>query len=229
MNKNLSIIIADDDTVFPFGLKIIISRLNKKHSIRIAVDGKQVLEMLEKEKADIIFMDYNMPVINGLEATQIIKKKFPDTKIIVCSYCQECSMIQEFVREGIDGYILKEAKRSHIEKAIQVVLNGGEFYSDEIKKTLQQILNQAVQSTKSESEKNKFTKREMEIIHLVCEKHSNTEIAKKLFIEVRTVETHLYNIYRESNTHSHNDLMKYAEKHNFFTVKYFSPSLSKNT
>src|SRR5690242_14094643 len=125
MNKNLSIIIADDDTVFPYGLKLIISKLNKKHIVRIANNGKEVIEMLEEEKTDIIFMDYNMPVLNGIDAVRVVKKKFSETKIIVCSYCQECSMIHEFIREGIDGYILKEAKRSNIEKAINVVLNGG--------------------------------------------------------------------------------------------------------
>jgi DNA-binding NarL/FixJ family response regulator len=222
MNKNVSILIADDDTVFPFGLKIILSHLSKKFSIKIAVNGKQVIEMLGQEKADIVFMDYNMPLLNGIEAVKIIKKKFSDTKIIVCSYYHNYEMVHELMKEGIDGYILKEAKRSTIEKALQVVMNGGEFYCDEIKRTLQQILNQAIHSAKSEEEKKKFTRRELEIIQLVYEKYSNPEIAHKLFIEVRTVETHLYNIYQESNTHSHGELKSYAERHGFFPAKNFS-------
>src|SRR5204863_4845511 len=128
MNKNISVIIADDDTVFPFGLKIILSKLNKKFNVKIAVNGKEVIDMLGQEKADIVFMDYNMPLVNGIEAVKIIKKKFPETKIIVCSYYHNHEMVHELIQEGIDGYILKEAKRNVIEKALQVVMNGGEFY-----------------------------------------------------------------------------------------------------
>ncbi len=190
----------------------------------MAGNGKQVLDMMDTEVADIIFMDYSMPLINGAEAIKIIKKKFPETKIIVCSYCQEYEKVHELIKEGIDGYILKEAKRNTIEKAIQVVINGGEFYSDEIKKILHRIINQGVHKPMSDEEKKKFTKRELEIIQLVCEKNSNSEIAGKLFIEVRTVETHLYNIYQASNTHNHYELMKYAEKHDLFSEKNFSKS-----
>lgn len=222
MSQNLSIIIADDDTVFPFGLKIILSRLGKRYNVQMAGNGKQVIDMLSRQKADIVFMDYYMPMMNGIEAVRIIKKKFPGTRVVVCSYCQDYEKVQEFVKEGIEGYILKEAKRSVIEKALQIVLNGGEFYSDEIKKILQQILARGIPNTGAETEKKKFTKRELEIIQLVCEKYSNTEIANKLFIEIRTVETHLYNIYLTSNTHSHNDLMKYADKHSLFPAKNFS-------
>lgn len=222
MNRILSIIIADDDTVFPFGLKIILSKLNKKHTVKIASNGKEVIDMLGKEKADIVFMDYNMPLINGMEAIRIIRKRFQETKIIVCSYCQDYHKVHDLVKERIDGYILKEAKRSEIEQAIHVVTHGGEFYCDEIKKILHDILNQATHNTRSTEEKKKFTKRELEIIQLVCEKYSNAEIAKKLFIEVRTVETHLYNIYQESNTHSHSELMKYAEKYLLFSEDIFS-------
>jgi|SRR5688500_8678180 len=222
MNKNLSVIIADDDTVFPFGLKTILLNVSKKYAIKIAVNGKQVVDMLRQQKADIVFMDYYMPIINGIEAIKIIKKEFPETKIIVCSYCQDHGKVHELIREGIDGYILKEAKRNIIEKAVKVVLSGGEFYADEIKKILQQILDKAIDRGKFETEKNKFTKRELEIIQLVCEKYSNVEIANKLFIEIRTVEAHLYNIYQESGAHNHYELMRYAEKLSLFHTKNIS-------
>ena len=221
MQKTYSIIIADDDTVFPFGLKVTLLKLNKKYDVRLAMNGKQVIDMIERERADMVFMDYNMPILNGVDTALIIKKRFPETKIIACTYYQNREVVAQLLRAGIDGYLLKEARRNSIEVAVDAVINGANYYSDEIKKVIQDIMASEAQNKEVLEERRKFTDRELEIIELICEKYSNKEIAVKLFIEVRTVETHLHNIYKETGTHNHSELKKYADDHHLFPPRNF--------
>src|ERR1044072_5832790 len=164
MQKTYSIIIADDDTVFPFGLKVTLLKLNKKYDVRLAMNGKQVIDMIERERADMVFMDYNMPILNGVDTALIIKKRFPETKIIACTYYQNREVVAQLLRAGIDGYLLKEARRNSIEVAVDAVINGANYYSDEIKKVIQDIMASEAQNKEVLEERRKFTDRELEII-----------------------------------------------------------------
>jgi len=213
MSKELSIIIADDDTVFPFGLTIILLNINRKFKIRIAKNGMDLIDQMREKRADIIFLDYNMPEMTGSEAAPIINREFPEAAIIVCTYFREIETVRKMMSAKIKGYILKESKKDKIQKALEIVVQGGEYYSEEIKEIISSIMSDSSELSQPKEEKNKYSERELEIIKLVCQKYSNQQIADKLFISKRTVETHLHNIYIVSGTNSHESLIAYASKH----------------
>lgn len=171
-----------------------------------APNGQAAIEMLLHLKIDVILMDIDMPVMNGIEATKIIKRDMPDKKIIVLTMHDENAMIRTMLDIGADGYLLKTSGKNEITRAIRDVMDGKKYYSEDVNSKL---LEQGTSDEKSIFIED-LTEREIQIIKLIAEGFSNKEIGEKLFISHRTVDTHRTNLMNKLDLHNVAGIVRFA-------------------
>jgi len=204
--------IADDHKVFRDG---IVSILNEVEDIQInleAGDGEEVLQILEKEQPDVILMDITMKETSGIAITKVVKEKYPTIKVLILSMHSESSYIVKALDAGASGYLLKDAGSTEMVNAIRTVHGGDTYYSQQVSAILVQHITQGT-SPKSTKEGIPLTPREIEILELIAEEFSNPEIAEKLFISIRTVDTHRRNLLEKLQVKNTAGLVRYAIKH----------------
>ena len=208
------IAIADDNF---FALKAIEEKLSVYEDIsiaHIAQNGAELLELLAKNsEVDLILMDIEMPVMNGIEATEKVKQQFPDIKIVMVTIFDDDDSIFNAIKAGADSYILKETKAGKIYETINDTLNGGSVMSPSIAlKTLQLLKNATLQKTENNPEKILLTERETEILEQLSKGFSNKTIADNLVISPFTVKRHIENIYQKLQTKNRIELVDKARK-----------------
>ena len=201
----INILLVDDHAIVIDGIASLLSANPDFCITGKAGNGTEAIAFLENNKADIIITDYSMGEIDGLSLIRYLKKNHPDVKIIVLTMHDEPTIVHEVLRSGVDSYILKKYTHSELETAIKVIMDGGQFWSPEVNKILLR---------KMEPETNtQITAREMEVLKLMINEMSSREIAEKLFISERTVETHRKNLFRKTNSTNVVGLIKYAHAH----------------
>jgi DNA-binding NarL/FixJ family response regulator len=175
-----------------------------------AADGIEFFEKQRKTPADIALLDVVMPGMNGLETVNLSKHEFPGLKIVILSMLDEDDTIQQFIQAGVQGYLLKNIDNKGLETALKAVINGQNYYSSE-------LMSFFTRSLKSQHEKStnkiNLTKRELEILQLIFEGYSNQEIANKLFISIRTVTNHRFNIHNKTGAKNTAGLISYGLKY----------------
>ena len=206
-DKTIRILIADDHQMFIDGVKAILKGVKNISVSGEALNGKDAIELFNKEEYDLVIADIEMPEMNGIELTKIIKEKNPEIKVLIVTSHPDRSFIEETIEAHADGYILKNTSKQELIDAITKVADGGGYYSNEILSILSEI---HLEKAKIHEETEVLTPREKEIISLICKEHCNTEIADILFISPLTVETHRKNIYRKTKTKTIVGLIKYA-------------------
>jgi DNA-binding NarL/FixJ family response regulator len=213
MKDNIHITIVDDHELFRDGLKLLLQHINPGFKISEAANGLEFLRMLESEVPDIVLMDINMPVLNGRDTVTKALEACPDLKIIaVTMYGEEIYYLQ-MIEAGVKGIILKKSGKFELKKSIQEVLDGGNFFSQEILKKMAIRLNR-----KNSDKYNELTEREFEVLVNVCNGMTNNEIANKLFISPKTVEVHKSNIFRKTNVKNSAQLVIYAIKRGLIEI-----------
>lgn len=166
-----------------------------------------MLLSLEKQKPDIVLLDIEMPIINGLEALRTIRKTYPGLKVIMLSLHAEEHIISRFILEGANGFLKKHAGLDEVLETIKGVFAHGFYLKPDVSSTILKEINRIkMQHTEAPH----LTKQELEVIQLICKDKSHKEIADMLCITVRTVDFHKGNIYQKTNTHSTIGLYKYA-------------------
>jgi len=203
------VVIVDDHTLFRNGLRILLNTLEDYQVVAEAANGKQFLDLLEKEVPDLVLLDINMPVMDGIEAATIAQKLHPDLKIITLSMYGEEDYYYKMVNAGVKGFVLKNSDIKEVKTALDVVYDGGSFFSSEL---LQNLVNSLKSSSKSKEFHAELSEREMEILILICQGLSNQEIGDKLFISKRTVDKHRANILEKSESKNTAQLVVYAIK-----------------
>jgi DNA-binding NarL/FixJ family response regulator len=203
------IIIADDHTLFRNGLRILLNNMDNYRVIAEAANGKQFLEQLETEMPDLVLLDINMPVMDGIEAATIAHGKYPALKIITLSMYGEEDYYYKMVNAGVKGFVLKNSDIKEVKTALDVVFDGGSFFSSEL---LQNLTNSLKSAPKSKEIHTVLSEREMEILILICQGLSNQEIGDQLFISKRTVDKHRANILEKSESKNTAQLVVYAIK-----------------
>ncbi|MCB0650377.1 MAG: response regulator transcription factor [Saprospiraceae bacterium] len=208
----ITILIADDHKVFREG---IISILNEVEDITIiaeAGDGREVMERLKEVRPQIILMDISMGDTSGIETTRQVREAYPEIKVLVLSMHSESAYIVKMLQIGASGYLLKDTGKEEMIRAIRTVAEGDTYYSQKVSSAIVEHLS-APGKAKKEKGGIPLTKREVEILRLIAEEYSNPEIAEKLFISIRTVDTHRRNLLEKLGIKNTAGLVKYAIKH----------------
>ena len=206
MNKH-KIVLVDDHQMLIDGLVAILSKYNDIEILKTYTNGNLLLKEIESLKPEIVLTDISMPEIDGYELTKKIKVIDSNIQVIALSMSGSIADINKMLDVGISGYVLKNVGNEELIEAIHKVAQGKMHFSDDI--TEEMVKNK---NTKHEKDNNqvKFTERELEILKLIVQELNNAEIADKLFISERTVETHRKNMIRKFNTKSIVGLIKYA-------------------
>lgn len=202
------IIICDDHQLVIDGLSSLIEGEESLNIAATANDGAQALEQIALLNIDLVLMDIDMPVLDGIEATKKIKKDHPEVKVIILTMHDEKSIIQMLMDIGADGYILKNASQEELLSGIRSVLQGKRHFSSEVTMAL---LREDEDPNSGVNEL--LTEREIEILKLIAEGMSNKEIGEQLFISHRTVDTHRTNLMRKLEVNNIAGLIRYAIRH----------------
>ena len=211
MAKKTRVLIADDHKIFRDGIKALLEREKDIQVLAEAESGNEVLEKLSGQTVDVILMDIDMADTNGIETTRQVKEKFPQVNILVLSMHGEQNYIVKMLEAGAIGYILKNTGKEEMLTAIKSVAQGDSYFSREVSARLIEHLNRPAQSS-TKSNDIPLTDREIEVLKLIAQEYSNPEIAEKLFISIRTVDTHRRNLLDKLGVKNTAGLVKYALK-----------------
>jgi DNA-binding NarL/FixJ family response regulator len=207
------ILIVEDHAIFREGLKRVIESMDGAELIGEAENGVQFIDLLKKEKPDIVLMDIKMPVMDGIEATEKALMLYPKLKIIILTMFGEEEYLYSLIHKGISGFILKTARILEIERAIQMVSEGKQYYSPEINgllvKRLRQITSNDIES---------LSARESEVLGLICKGYSTIQIADKLCASKRTIEGYKAKLLEKTGQPSTLNLVIFALRNKLVTL-----------
>ncbi|MFO7977614.1 MAG: response regulator transcription factor [Bacteroidales bacterium] len=220
MDQKLKIMIVEDHHIFRKGLHLLLNEMPNVVVSAEATNGKEFLDLLQHDVPDIVFMDVQMPVMNGIEATRLALQQYPDLKIVAISMFGDEEYLVSMLEAGVKGFLLKTVEESELKKALSLVADNKNYFSDELIPTL---TNSIVKSrSKEESQvpelREDLTKREVEILDLICKGYTIKEISEKLFISQRTVDGHKANLFRKTGVDSSVKLVTFAIRNNLFKV-----------
>ena len=199
------ILIADDHEVVRSGLRTILEGQPNCEVIAEAVDGKEAILKAIETKPDIAVVDYALPLVNGVEVTRQIRARLPKTEVLIFTMHDNETLFDELLRAGARGYVLKSDAKLHLLDAIDSLAMHRPFFSSQVSEALLTSFRRP-----QHSESRALTPREREIVKLIAEGHSNREVAVKLSISLKTVETHRAAIMRKLNLSSSATLVRYA-------------------
>ena len=206
----IKILLADDHTILRAGLKMMLNAQPDMEVVGEAQDGRQAIAETQRLHPDIVLMDITMPDMNGIEATRQIKKLIPEAKVLVLTMHENDEYVFQALRAGASGYMLKEAADTELISALHVI-SSGQFYLSPIAQSV--MVGDYLQRVRAGEERDSYsslTEREREILKLVAEGYTNNQIAERLVISPKTVDTHRTHIMDKLNLHSRAELVKYA-------------------
>jgi DNA-binding NarL/FixJ family response regulator len=213
MDTKITIAIADDELLFRQGLISILSKENNLEILFDAEDGNDMMTQLRaaKQLPEIVITDLKMPGLNGVEATKLIRKEFPDIKIIALTSYFSKPFIINMISIGAVAYLAKNSTPKLMLITINEVAEKGFYYDEQVMKFIHEgLLNNDDQVKKSNFDTTYFTKREKEVLSLICEQFTTNEIAEKLFISPRTVDGHRNNLLLKTESKNLAGLVVYA-------------------
>ncbi|QTL99064.1 response regulator [Iocasia frigidifontis] len=214
----INTIIVDDQQIVRDGIKMILSLDNKINIIGEAENGKQALEMIPEKIPDVVLMDIRMPVMDGVKATKLIKEKYPDIKIIILTTFNEDEFIFNGLKNGADGYILKDSDSDVLIDVIKTAYKGNVLLNPDVtKKILKSLNNNAHNENEDLKKDNKFqllTDRELDVAKLVAEGKSNKSISEKLFLTVGTVKNYVTKVLEKLELQNRTELALYINQTN---------------
>ena len=217
MKNIIRVHIADDHKILIEG---IIAVINTDESIEVegySLTGKQVIEWIKSNSADILILDINMPEYDGIEVLKFFKQKKITQKVIILSSYDDVKLVQEMINLGANGFLSKDSAGLHIIEAINAVYHGDQYFSDPIKNNLLKLYTGENITTGKRPEStilNSLTPRELEVLKLITNEHSSLEIAGILNISQSTVDTYRKSLLKKTNVKNSIGLAMYAVKNN---------------
>ena len=209
MKKQIRIGIAEDHDIVIEGLVSLFENYEDIKVVFTANNGEELLKKIKAIKTDIILLDLEMPIMSGKEAFEIIKREYPDLKIIIISGEYRKSYIVEYIKKGVNAFLPKNCEINKIIEAIVSVNEKGTYYNAEVT----DMLVKALSEKDSHSKKVEFSEKELAIIKLICADKSSKEIAQALSLSTRTVEWHRSVILTKIDAKSVSAIVKYAIRH----------------
>ena len=225
-NKKITVYLVDDHVILREGLKLILNSLSYLEIIGEESDGAKAYQEIDQIKPNLLILDISIPSLSGIEIARKIRKYHPTIKIIILSRHDNEEYIQQMIKYGIHGYVLKDDAGNDLLRAVDAVLKNETYLSPRITKHLVKEISQKFAkaskkktNTKAEPETTETSRafsilsnREREILKLIAEGKSNTEVAESLWISPSTAKVHRANIMKKLNIHKVTDLVKYAIK-----------------
>jgi two-component system, NarL family, nitrate/nitrite response regulator NarL len=202
--NKLRIMLVDDHNLFIDGLKTLLSLSTDLEVIVEANNGEEMLRKLRLYYIDLILLDIQMPLMNGIDAVKQIKEHYPNISVIMLSMHDELSYVKSLYDMGVEGYLLKNTNQEELLTAIRKVADGGRYFSPDLISSIMQAKSDPEQVTMI------LTRREREIIALIAQEYNNGAIADKLNISQETVNSHRKNLLRKLNVKNTAGLVKYA-------------------
>lgn len=209
--EKISIVIVDDHSMIREGLKQLLELDGDIQVIGEAGNGEECLKLLEKIKPDVILLDINMPVMNGLKMLEELRKSvYKEQRVLILTIHNEVEYLMKAIEVGVNGYVLKDAESVVLKKAITTIANGEEY----IDSSMIPVMKEKILQDKEKKEEDILTRREIEVLKLVAEGLFNKEIAFKLSISEKTVKNHVSNIFKKIGVFDRTQAAVYAIKHN---------------
>ncbi len=209
MNK-ISIIIAEDQVLLGKSLKILLESEGEFTVDAIAKNGEEAIKACYEHKPDLVLMDINMPVIDGVAATTIIKKELPEVKVLMLTTFEEVNYVRAALQAGAEGYLLKAMEPEVLMDGIKIICNGGTLIPQPLAKSLVAQMD----SGTLQEEENELSEREISILKSIVAGLSNQDIADKLFLSQGTVKNYISNLYSKIGVKNRTAAIRYWKEHN---------------
>jgi DNA-binding NarL/FixJ family response regulator len=218
MQIMLKIGIANDHILFRKSLILLLSTIKELHVIIEADNGKKLIDKIVENPIDILILDIQMPEMNGYETCKLLSKKYPEIKILIISHFDTPECIMKAIESGAHGFFSKSTDPEKLQKAIQSIADQGFYFGTELEPALRKklIWNQTHPNNKKYKSVN-FTPQELKVIKMACQEMSSGEIAAKLNINIRTVETYRENIMTKTGARNFTGAILFALKHYYVT------------
>jgi DNA-binding NarL/FixJ family response regulator len=209
----IKIVIVDDHKIIRVGLRGLLEREQDISVVAEAENSDEVLKLLETIQADVVLMDIDLGGTDGISTTRLIKQKTPAIHVLGLTMHEEPDYIIKMLEAGASGYLLKNAGREELLTAIHTVAKGDSYFSQKVSATLLQAITrrkEAVANSQKSQMQSPLSDREIEVLKLIAQEYTNGEIAEKLFISIRTVDTHRRNLLEKLQVKNTVGLVKYA-------------------
>jgi len=208
-NSTIRVLLADDHRIITDGLQGLLATVPDIECIGTAENGAEAIHAVEHLAVDVVLMDIDMPVLDGLAATERIKDKWPQVKVIILSMHDEAAMVQRMMELGADGYLVKNCGRDELLLAIRDVHAGRKHFGSAL---MESLLSKRQESAAQSGLLKDLSERETEVLAALAEGLTNKEIGERLFISPRTVDTHRTNLMKKLDTHNIAGLVRIAIK-----------------
>ncbi|HTY37129.1 MAG TPA: response regulator transcription factor [Bacteroidota bacterium] len=211
----IRILLADDHTLIRSGIATLLQSIKEFSIVGEAEDGEDAVHKTSELRPTVVVIDLSMPKLSGIEATKIIKKRYPETNVLVLTMHENEEYVYQILKSGASGYVLKSAGRDELATAIRAAAKGEKFFSPRISQLMAEGYVKRVEKGGQDAPKLDvpLTRREREILALVANGFTNQQIADQLFISPRTVDTHRTNIMQKLDIHDLANLVRYAIEH----------------
>lgn len=210
-HKKYKVIIADDHTLFRQGLRLILEDIEGLEVVADVANGRELIDITDQFLPDLVIMDINMPQVNGIEASRVLLQKYPDLKILVISMYSDEQYYNSVIENGVKGFILKDAENTELRAAVNTILNGKTYFS-------QELLIKLIRS-KQHPVNVAISPREQEVLELICQGFSTQEVATRLFLSERTVENHRASLLDKTGCRNSLSLVLYAIRNKLVSLQ----------
>ena len=206
----IRVLLAEDHTIVRKGIRSLLDDETDIEVVGEAENGRDAIAKTEELLPDVVLMDYTMPILNGLEATRQIRKRFPDVKVVILTMHADEEYIFQFLQAGASGYLVKQTAPKELVSAIQAVHQGESYLSPPVSKVVIEELLRQTLSEQPEDSYEKLTDREREVLQLIAEGFASKDIADQLHISLKTVGVHRTNLMNKLDIHTVPELVRYA-------------------
>jgi two-component system response regulator NreC len=213
----IRIVLADDHTILRNGLRAVLERQADFAVVGEAGTGREAIEVVQRERPDVVILDITMPILNGIEAARRISAEYPKTAVMILSMHSDEGYILQALRVGARAYLLKDSAEGDLIHAIRAVSGGKAFFSPAVSKVLADDYLRQLQQQGVEDRYELLTSRERELLQLIAELKSTKDIAALLGVSPHTVDTHRGNLMQKLNVHSIPELILYAVRKGVIT------------
>lgn len=215
----MTIILVDNHRILSEGLRGLLSQEPDMQVIADAQDGREAIELVGRLRPDMVLMDVVMPELNGIEATRQIQKEYPSVRVLALSMHVDKRYVLGMLEAGAAGYLPKDSNFEEVVRAVRAVASGQVYLSPRIANIVVQEYGRKAAENKAQSAPGSLSSREREVLQLLAEGHSAREIAGRLHLSVKTIETHRRNIQAKLGIDNVADLVRYAIREGLTTLE----------